>query len=207
MIIEGQSFTGWVDYDRQGGKLDALSFLGKVTYFEFRVNKILVYPLEEVIKAKILKHLDNNRLSIMLGFTTLVCCGIEAIGTFYNGADGTYNTFKSFVEKYMNKKWQKKRPKKYDSQRHLYLHYLRENYRNGLAHGFTVKGGGIEGHRRNLPYINETTNGLQVNQYKLFNDFKNGFKKYCSDSRNAGEHSIVGRKFITRFEKVFIKGT
>jgi hypothetical protein len=203
MEIERQDFTGFVDYDRN--KLNKLTYFGQIEYFAFRVKKVFLAPLEQILN-KVQMHISDEECSYTIVFGVLICSGIDAFSGFLCGKQPGRPDFCCFCQKYLNKKWIKKRPAKYCPEKQQYMVLLRDNFRNGLSHGFAVKEGGFESHRRNLPYINETAHGVQVNPIKLFNDFNNAINKYLDDLRKDGETSDHGKKFIKRFGDVFIKG-
>ncbi len=197
ITIENIDLTGYIDYDRN--RLNQLTLSGKVDYFEFRANVILFRPLENILPLSRKNNLfKDGECNIMIAFTALICNGIEALGSFYwpdkdNNASG--EGFKKFVCDYMHASYKKKN----------YWQPLRNNFRNGLAHGFAIKSGGVEG--KKAPYFRQDpTLGLMINPWLLFEDFKKGFNKYINDVRDAPINSTIARNFTRRFEHIYILG-
>lgn len=153
---------------------------------------ILINPVEEVFKIK--NAFDNENFTIFLGVVTIICCGIEALGGFYKGeAKGEH--FKDFVIDYMHPAYKKDRNK---------LVALRDNFRNGLAHGFCIKRGGFSWGKK---YFTEhKALGLLISIDELFEDFKKAFLKYINDLENENKNSEMVKNFKKRFKGVFILG-
>lgn len=198
MKIEGKDFTLFADYDKL--KLPGLSYSGRVTWFENRVKLILLEPLKRIVAKTLQSRLNTKKCTVMLGFTTLICSGIEALGGFLEGKEANKHSFKKFVYRYMHKDYKKRQ---YKCKR--YWELLRENFRNGLVHGFCIKDGGVQGPgRKYFEVIPEL--GLEIDAWELHRDFQRAFSKYVHDLRTMGEKSGIGQKFNTRFVDVFIKG-
>jgi hypothetical protein len=93
------------------------------------------------------------------------------------------------------------------SSRHVgkrsYSTIIWEDFRNGLAHGFAVYGGGFVGNRGNPYFGLDASGSLTVNPAALFDDFAQGFERYIADLR-AGDPKVA--TFAKMFERVFIEG-
>lgn len=205
-IIEGYKFELFLDYDRYYSKNDlaSLSYKGKVKYFEERINLILLEPLRRMINPSIRKRLEEkNKSALMLCFTSLICCGIDGLAKYYSGtSDRNKNNqiFKEFVMKYMDRDYFKRKFKG-----KLFVDYLRDNIRNGLAHGFCIrKDAGIEG--PGTEYFKIQPYGLEINPWKLYKDFVNAKKAYIRDLRNTDSNSELAQNFIKQFNNIFIEG-
>lgn len=189
--INGRKYTLYIDYDRQ----TLVKHQGDwIEWFKQRVLFILIDPIEEILKPENKKKFDNENFTIFLGITTLICCGIEAMGGFYKGY-ATSKNFKIFVKSYMDAAYRKDEKK---------LEALHNHFRCGLAHGFCIKQGGIKW--RGTYFSEHKTLGLLINILKLFKDFKHGFLRYINDVEKARAHSVIKKDFLKRFEHVFILG-
>jgi len=85
--------------------------------------------------------------------------------------------------------------------RELYVDILRDYFRNGLSHGFTVKDGGVE---TEGSYLEIKSYGPEINPVNLFIDFKQAFDKYISDLRKEGKNSQIGNDFKKVFEEIYL---
>lgn len=197
--IEDEEFSLFIDYDRS--KLPKLSYKGKVKYFKLRVEKILINPLKVLIKKKIFNELEPIDGSSVAWFciVSLICAGIEALGTFYSGKRGDKETFCRFMYRYMNPVFKNKKYKKM-----TYGECIREYFRNGLSHGFCIKKGGIEHFNKYFEIDKQI--GLQMNPRYFLKDFLKAFSSYTEDLRKSSSNSSVAKKFSKRFEDIFIKG-
>lgn len=168
----------------------------KISWFEGRVNQILINPLEE------LRHIwqgNTNIQCLNLGVMTLLCCGIEALSTFYLQKGESGKKFKKFSEHYMSSDFKKTDPegKKYSS-------HLWDDFRCGLAHGFSIEKGGIlEETDRYIRFDDEK--GLGIDLWHFFEDFKRAFKAYINDLRKAEKGSMIVTNFLARFNQIFGK--
>lgn len=196
----GDRFTFYKDYDYK--YLTQFCYSQKVEWFECRIKKLLIEPLERILNGEkyIISRLnDEPNCNIMLAMVTLICCGIDMMGSFLEGKNAKHDTFTNFLEKYMNEDYA---TKSYKNKK--YSKILRDDFRNGLAHGLYIKeGSSLEGKDR--PYFEEKEDGLAINSWKLFDDFKNGVKKYIEKLKNPEVDSQLREKFEQRFKEVFIK--
>jgi hypothetical protein len=111
---------------------------------------------------------------------------------------GNGKRFERFVTDYMSKEL---------GARHIgkrsYSTIIWKDFRNGLAHGFAVCGGGFNGNRGNPYFGLDASGNLTVSPAELFDDFVQGFKRYVADLR-AGDPKVV--MFEKVFQHVFIDG-
>lgn len=142
VTIEGLEFELFKEYDK--AKLPSLTFEGRVAWFEKRVELVLINPLKVLADDSFRNSIKNKNGNILLCFGTLICGGIEALGGFLKGR-ASFRGFKSFVKGYMDTGWQ------------VTLSYglprwraLRDDFRNGLAHGLTVQKGDLRLRRTTL---------------------------------------------------------
>lgn len=185
--IEGQQFSLFKDYDRL--KLPALSLRGKVRWFDLRTRLVLVRPLERIRPGR-RETRGHPRASFMLVFGAVLFNGVEALGSFYRGKRGTHETFKDFVHDFM------------DPRLRPHVDKLRDHFRNGLAHGLTIKDGGFEfgvaGPLRVDPVL-----GLEIDPNFLLSDFKRARRSYLQRVRTGGPASAIGQAFSKRFHDIF----
>lgn len=185
--IEGQEFSLFKDYDR--GKLPALSYRGKVRWFDLRTALVLVRPLER-LRPRRAETRGMPRASFMLVFGTILFGGVEAFGSFYRGKEGTWRTFRDFIHDFM------------DSRLRPHTNELRNDFRNGLAHGLTVKNGGFE-FGVGGPLRVDRVLGLEIDPDFLLRDFKQARRRYLRQLRADGPISPIGQAFTTRFHEIF----
>jgi hypothetical protein len=202
--IESQDLTLFIDYDRD--KLINLSYRGRVEYFELRVRKILMNPLQIMLLPEVFDKLEPQDSSSVawLCIVSLVCAGIEALGSFYAGRDGIWETFRDFLKDYMDSSYT---TQTYHSRLHGTITYgeaLRRYFRNGLSHGFSIVDGGVEHHYPKYFEVNQF--GLQIDPRSLCQDFQQAFSSYVNHLYNASQKSTIVTSFLQRFEDVFIKG-
>jgi hypothetical protein len=189
----------WVDYDRP--QLPLLTLNERIDYFEKRVRMVLVNPLIRMVKNnEIAGQPDSSALLIL---AVSLCCGIEATGKFLSGGrGGNRDRFEAFVRRYMSGEF-------YTGSLNgmNYAEIFWKNFRNGLAHGFTVTHGGFEGQpglfmiQRHPGY-----DVLEVNPNLFLADFEVGFSKYLSDLRAATAGEAILNDFDSVFTDVFING-
>jgi hypothetical protein len=189
--INGRNYTLFIDYDRDKLKRYLEDW---IEWFEQRVLFILIDPIEEIFKKENKQKFDNENFTIFLGITTLVCCGIEALGGFYKGK-ATGNNFKKFVRDYMCPEYKRDKRK---------LETLHNYFRCGLAHGFCIKQGGI--HWGGQYFLEDGDLGLQIDITELFKDFKQAFFRYLTDLKTANANTSINNNFKKRFKYVFISG-
>ena len=195
--IEGQKLTLFIDYDRD--KLGKLSYVGKILYFEKRVRKILINPLQIMMQKEIFEKLepeDGNSVA-WLCIVSLICAGIEALGGFYKGK-ATKDSFIDFLCDYMDPIFKNNKYGKTTLGQ-----CVRDHFRNGLAHGFSISQGGVEHFQK---YYEIDKFGLQINPRYFWKDFQDAFDKYIEDLRKLSKNEKMANNFLKRFECVFIKG-
>ncbi len=191
--IGGIEYHLFKDYDTRDGKFRHLSFMGKVTYLEERVKKILLEPCHKGMQGELRDHLA-------LILVTGVCAGISAASTYYKGKDSRSDNkifFVDFVNRFMGPVLQTTGPKGMPWSEWIY-----RDLRCGLAHNFTVMFGGIE--YSASPYVQLMAHGPQINPERFLQDFDNAWTSYLLIVRQGGCDSDEGKKFQSRFDKVFL---
>ncbi len=192
MLIDGVEYALLKDYDR--GRYTHLSFSGKVTYLEERVNLVLLAPCRWAMQSA-------AKTDLGLVLTTAICAGISAAGTFLKGRraqkrgeDKTF--FTDFVNRYMETILQSAVPGGT-----TWVEWLYGDVRCGLAHNFTIESGGVE---YEVPsYVAVKPCGPEISPGCLLEDFANGWSKYLNDVRAAGPAKGLGALFEKRFDDVF----
>ena len=197
-----RALKGWVDYDRP--QLGNLTKSQEIRYFVRRVKRTVLRPLRRMCR-------DDRRgwkfESPMLCFGTCICCAIEALGKFQTGRLGSGNSasnFKSFVQDYMDSGWFAKR-----FAGKPYVDHLRDSFRNGLAHGFTIKRGGFERHASYFQVKPVPVGGVQqleLDPDSVLGDFKAGFSKFVADVSAAKDTDPVYQRFHSAFQGIFVLG-
>ena len=192
-----QGLTGWLDYDRS--KLAGLTPSERIDYFERRVDRVFIRPLNELMAKTATEGPDSTSL-LIVGMTA--CCGIEALGKFVGGsAMGNGKRFEEFAKTYLSADLQGLGPigTRMDS--------LWKHFRNGLAHGFAVSHGGFEGDDKTYFSTKNYTgyDVLEVSPGRLVADITKGFNGFVADLRHDCPH---GRFLIfnAEFTSVFING-
>lgn len=184
--IEGHRCSLFADRDRS--LLPKLTFRGKVRWFDLRIRRMLIRPLD------MLKPTRRGRyeadISYLLVFGSVLFNGVEALGSFYRGRDGSHQTFRDFVTDFMNPVY---RP---------HTAEMRDDFRNGLAHGLAIKNGGFEFLPRTHVRL-DPRRGVQIDPDMLLRDFKRALRSYLVRVRAGGPTSTLGRDFLKRFNQVF----
>ncbi len=199
---EFKKLKGWVDYDR--AKLSFLNKSQKIRYFyNKRVQYVLINPLDEMYQSLMKKKKESTTL---LCFANCICCSIEAFGKFYTGKTQRGHSgpnFKKFVEVYMRSDYFTKyfKSKKY-------VDILWDDFRNGIAHGFTVKEGGFEHKLKNYFEIKNIRGKqqLEIEPTFFYKDFLKGIKKYIQDLRKSKLADDIYKNFDKTFTEIFIQG-
>ena len=193
VMIDGWEFKLLRDEDQ--GNFHRLSFGGKVTYLERRVDGILISPCRVAM-------LDAIATDIGLILVTAICAGISAAATFLKGrrASGEDKQFFiDFVSQYMNPLLTKPPgPTGYSN----WAQWLYKDVRSGLAHSFTIESGGMKlqdigGYVKNDPHRPE------IHTPTLLVDFERGWLRYLNDVRSGGESRDLGQLFRKRFDEIF----
>lgn len=205
-MIENKKFFGFADHDYK--EIVTLSVEGKIKWFEYRFNKIIIRPIEDIMKivAKEQKKpqgaklLEDEDVSIFTIVVLAICVGIDLLGGFLDGTKGDTNrkTFKNFVTQFLDP--QKEYLKTPYEGAHTYATFLYMKFRCGLAHNLTIKEVGFTYGEK---YFVKGDGFYYVSVDRLFKDLKRGLEQYLSElSRNK---SNLKRNFNDRFEHIFIR--
>ncbi|MBI5059363.1 hypothetical protein HZB60_06235 [candidate division KSB1 bacterium] len=196
---EFRKLQGWIDYERH--RLHDLNKEQEILYFEKRLKMILLIPANEMYKS-IMRKRKNS--SAVLCFGTCICCAIEALGKFHTGVlerNNGWKNFESWIKSYMDKGYFQKH------NNDTYARILWDDFRNGLAHGFTIKNGGFE---EDVKYFKlKSINGimqLEIDPKHFYEDFRSGVDKYIDLLKKASISDSMYLRFNHAFRGVFILG-
>jgi hypothetical protein len=193
MIICGQDYTLYVDYDR--GKFRSLDLPGKITYMRERVDRDLLRPCRLALQYQ-------DRVAVGLVVPGLVCAGISAAATFLNGGRAGKASFVDFVRRYMHLDLRRTLVNPTDPRVSDYADWLYLYVRCGLAHAFVLEWGHIDNSRLGA-YLGLSAAGQpQINQDELVEDFARAWNRYLDEVVAAPTDSLA-RKFASRFDAVF----
>jgi hypothetical protein len=162
---------------------------------------VLLSPLRELFSS-MEKHKKNS--STVLCFGTCACCAIEALGKFCTGRLGrrtSWHNFEKWIDKYMHKDFSK------TFNGIKYKRLLWDDFRNGLAHGFTIKNGGYD-FQTNYFEVKSVcgVNQLEIDPKQFYLDFLSGFNSYIADLKKASPSDTIYRNFDKTFKGIFISG-
>jgi hypothetical protein len=191
-VIDGHEYT--LLRDRDQGNYKHLSFEGKVTYLDLRVNGILVSPCQTEMKRAI----GTNTGLILV---TAICAGISAASTFMGGKQPrkrgeARQFFLYFVEVYMPNL-----AVSVPGGSETWAEWLWRDVRSGLAHSFTIETGGMK--LESAPYIRMANHGPEIHAPTLLREVADGWRQYLNDVRKDGQSGPLGKNFADRFEGVF----
>ena len=197
---EFQKLTFWVDYDRS--RLPLLTRSQRIEYFRRRANKAVLRPLHQILRQV---RRDPKHSSAVLCFGTCICSAIEAFGHFHTGKVGWgtgWPSFNAFVKNFMHADFNKQVHKT------SYAKLLHDHFRNGLAHGFTIKWGGFENTSTyfRIRSVGSTTM-LVIDPSALYQDFAGGVFNFVAKLKGAPDAPTRYAKFSAVFDELWIKGT
>jgi len=191
MKIDGIQYSLFKDYDK--GKYKHLTFSGKVTYLDARVDRILIRPCASAMKTAL-----QTDLGLIL--VTAICAGISAASTYLKGQKAPHGKdeefFLGFVRAYMDPVLQEPAVGSLTWAEWLYKHV-----RCGLAHNFTIETGGVEYEASS--YVELKSYGPEVRPQDLLADFSRGWSRFLDDVIRAGPGQSLGALFVKRFDEVF----
>jgi len=196
-----RNLTGWADYDRPQLGAQVLTKSQEIIYFKKRIRMILLLPLKEM-HTSLMKR--KKRSSTVVCFGTCICCSIEALGKFHTGKLGDGHSgpnFRKYVEDYMDLMYAQTLNGK------AYVNILWTSFRNGLAHGFTIKQGGFEHHHsyfqiKNIGGIDQ----LEIDPTRFYNDFMSSIGKFIDKLGRVSSTDQAYINFHKAFEDIFIRG-
>jgi hypothetical protein len=193
VMVDGWEFKLLRDEDP--GNFHRLSFDGKVTYLEQRVDGILISPCRVAMD-------DAIATDIVLILVTAICAGISAAAAFLKGNRAGRGEdepfFIDFVRQYMDPVLTTAGP----FGRSSWAQWLYKDVRSGLAHSFTIESGGMRLQDIGC-YVKNGANRPEIHTPTLLDDFASGWLRYLGDVRSGGETSDAGQRFQQRFDHVF----
>jgi hypothetical protein len=186
ITLNGKEFSLFKDYSlKHRGDLMALQMDDKLKYLEERARLVFLDALDEWLGILNSKDLSSfHELNII----TLVCCAIEGLGHFLTGDDNSGKAFRQFIKEFM--------PAFSPIQNELW-----NDFRNGLAHGFYIKHGGIEKGLRK-PFKSDGGKGIELDFDIFVSDFKTAFDNFFKKLETEKEK--FEENFAARFKEVLI---
>jgi hypothetical protein len=184
--------------DRDQGNFFRLSFAGKITYLEARVDGILISPCRAELRRAL-----QERTATGLILVTAVCAGISAAGTFLKGSRASRpgedkSFFVDFITAYMAPVLTSQAPPRFPS----WADWLYKDVRCGLAHNFAILTGGMK--LEDIGgLVRVAGHGPEIHTPTLLEDFASGWARYLADVRASGENGDLGQKFKRRFDRIF----
>jgi len=170
--IEGIEFTLHFDYDQLGDrKLSLLSEEGKIEWFRLRMNYVFLTPLKCLYGGRSpayralnsMKQDDLPARSFVIATFSVLLNGIEALGSFMTSPKASKRkNFFAFMSTYM--------PQWDTAQKGDLKELLWNHFRNGIAHGFCIAGGGIDNEADRARWI-ESSGSLHIGPNVFFKDF------------------------------------
>jgi hypothetical protein len=195
-----RKLRGWIDYDRV--RLARLTDDQKIAYLPRRLNIAVLPPLDDLF-ASISAHPAHSPLLL---YANCVCCAVEAFGKFLTGNFQPFGqagpNFRAFVKGYMHPGYQRKLAGR------LYMNILWEDFRNGIAHGFCVKRGGLEGDGATYFKTRQIAGqkALIISPTCLHNDFNQAVARYIHDLNHAAPGDPIRVRYLQTFNAVYIQG-
>lgn len=207
--IKGKPFTLYFDYDQlRDHKLSQLIEDEKIEWFRLRMNYVFLEPLTRLFQGKTQAYRELNSIkendlparSFVIASFSVLLNGIEALGSFMTAPPnaGKRTNFYAFMTAYM-RSWDVKIPQSLYSPKDDLKEILWMHFRNGIAHGFCIEGGGIDDEADTAPGGWQVVNGrLQVGPHAFFKDFVAGVNSFFKEVETI--HRI---NFLQRFRDVY----
>lgn len=202
--IGGQDFTLYYDYDRQN--LSCLDADGKVEWFKRRMEFVFLEPLKALYGGKTpayralnsTKSGDLPARSFVIPTFSVLLNGIEALGSFLTTSSKNHARFYAFIETYM-KAWDRSLPNSPYPDLHNVKEILWEHFRNGIAHGFRIEGGGLGNEANSVTDGWQVVDGrFQIGPHRFFSDFLVGVGTFFKDVKAARR-----AHFLRRFDCLY----
>ena len=163
-----------------------------VAWFRKRFEKVVARPLREVRSL----GRDNEAIwDLNLCVVTIICCAIEALGSFYQPNARDSVAFSHFVRAFMDPKHRERAA----ADGRTYAKILYGQFRCGLAHGFSIEGHEVA--TRPDEYIVEDHGSVSIDLWTLFEDLERAFDRYLA---RVDSHKRVRQKFLERFDELFV---
>lgn len=89
-----------------------------------------------------------------------------------------------------------------------YVDLLWKDFRNGIAHGFVIKSGGLEHHQPKYFQIKtiKGKNELEIDLQRFYKDFLNGIRNYIKHIQKSKVKDSIFQNFDKTFIDLYIKG-
>jgi hypothetical protein len=215
--IDERDFTLFYDYDQQrDGKLSQLNEDGKIEWFRLRMEIVFLEPLRRIFDQKSVAHRELNsrsdydrpiRAGMLAAFSVLLN-GIEALGSFIKlpqikGTSKSETNFRAFIMNYMSDWDTNVSGTTYEMlDQTIYLpRILWKYFRNGIAHGFVIEGGGGIEYAIKDKKLDIEDKRLEICPIAFFKDFEIGVKAFFADIKDP--NSNRGSSFLSRFQQLY----
>ena len=140
-----------------------------------------------------MKQDDLPARSFVIATFSVLVNGIEALGSFMTGKPSSNRgNFLAFIKTYMHE-WDRNVPSG-DLPELLWKHF-----RNGIAHGFCIQGGGIDNEADRTRW-KESHGHLHIGPNAFFEDFRMKVEQFFDDVQNSQERR---QRFLRRFQQVY----
>lgn len=173
--------------------LASMSAEQKIAWFNGRFEKVVVRPLRAV---KSIGRDNPDIWDLNLGVVTIICCAIEALGGFYAPNKKDRVAFDQFVCDFMNAKFRETPA----GQKRRYAQILYDQFRSGLAHGFSIVGHEIA--TRPTEYVVDDNGYVSIDLWTLFEDMEAGCHRYLDVVRSDDDSRA---NFLKQFDSLFIR--
>jgi len=149
-----------------------------------------------------LKAHEQPPSSFVIPAFSVLLNGLEALGSFLIESNQNRSRFYAFIETYM-KSWNKSVANSPYPTRDL-KEILWKYFRNGIAHGFRIEGGGIDNEAdRDSRGWHVVEGRLLVGPYSFFNDFRKGVDAFLKTPKRFARRSFcdVSRNSILQLHR------
>jgi hypothetical protein len=205
--IEGMEFTLFYDYDQlQDGKLSRLTDAGKIDWFRMRMDCVFLDPLRSLfdVNSRAFRELNSDTEAPFTYFGiaafSILLNGVEALGSFLPTAKAgrakNRARFVAFIQIYM-KPWDVTVAGTSYATNYL-PDILWMYFRNGIAHSFVIKGGGIDPDADATRHLVVQGGHLEIGPNAFFTDFIPAVQAFSVDIG-----SIYRASFLQRFREVY----
>lgn len=206
--IEDQEFTLFYDYDQlRDRKLTQLTDDGQVEWFRLRMECVFLEPLRRIFDRESVAHRELNSSpeddgpsrTVMIAAFSILLNGIEALGSFLTSTrTSNRDNFYAFITNYM---------RNWDTivsgtsyQTDCLPEILWKHFRNGVAHGFVIEGGGIDYEADETRWL-VRDRCLEIGPERFFDEFQTGVGAFIDDISNPKSNRRT--RFMSRFREVY----
>ena len=204
--IEGKDCTLHYDYDQIDNRiLSHLSPDGRVEWFEQRMQFVFLEPLKALYGGRTRAHRALNSTkdddlparSFVVATFSVLLNGVEALGSFLVPASSNKERFRAFLKTYMPAWNVRVAISNSPYATNDLADILWTHFRNGIAHGFCIEGGGIDDEADATNWL-IVPGRLAIGPHAFFEDFLTGADRFFADAK-----TVHRAAFLERFRKVY----